>query len=85
MCLGCTNARVHPAHHSRLAHLHHALENLRTAMDPGQWQDDWGEAHARLEHLKGRLGAAVWTRALAQVTDTDRELIALLLNGDLDQ
>jgi hypothetical protein len=24
MCLGCTNARVHPGHHGRLAHLHHA-------------------------------------------------------------
>ncbi|MFD8817473.1 hypothetical protein ACFV23_39830 [Streptomyces sp. NPDC059627] len=45
----------------------------------------WGEAHARLEHLKGQLGATVWTSALAQVTDTDRELIALLLDGDLDQ
>ncbi|MFD3580847.1 hypothetical protein [Streptomyces sp. NPDC058683] len=85
MCLGCANARVHPAHHSRLAHLHHALENLRTVMDAGQWQAGWGDAHARLEHLKGRLGAAVWTSALTQVTDTDRELIALLLNGDLDQ
>ncbi|MER6714592.1 hypothetical protein [Streptomyces sp. NPDC000877] len=36
MCLACPNARIHPAHHSRLAHLHHALDNLRTAMDPGQ-------------------------------------------------
>ncbi|MFD9432009.1 hypothetical protein [Streptomyces sp. NPDC060002] len=35
-------------------------------------------------YLKGQLGAAVWIRALANVTDTDpRELIALLLNGDL--
>ncbi|QUW78557.1 hypothetical protein SMIR_04945 [Streptomyces mirabilis] len=85
MCLACTNARIHPAHHSRLAHLHHALDNLRTVMDPSRWQSDWGDAHARLEHLKGLLGAAVWTRALAEVTDTDRDLIALLLNGDLDQ
>lgn len=85
MCLACTNARIHPAHHSRLAHLHHALDNLRTAMDPGRWQSNWGEAHGRLEHLKGLLGAAVWTRALTEVTDTDRDLIALLLNGDLDQ
>jgi hypothetical protein len=54
-------------------------------MDPGQWQSDWGDGHARLGHLKGLLGAAVWARALADVTDTDRELIALLLNGDLDQ
>ncbi|MFG3151432.1 hypothetical protein ACGF7W_05220 [Streptomyces sp. NPDC048219] len=84
MCLACPNARVHPAHHSRLAHLHHALANLRTALEPGEWQRQWEEGHARLEHLKGQLGTAVWTRALADVTDTDRELIALLLNGDLD-
>ncbi|MEU9191091.1 hypothetical protein AB0D14_42690 [Streptomyces sp. NPDC048484] len=83
MCLACLNARIHPAHHSRLAHLHHALDNLRTALDPGHWQRQWEYGHARLEHLKGQLGAAVWTRALANVTDTDRELIALLLNGDL--
>ncbi|MFE9725927.1 hypothetical protein ACFYQ5_20605 [Streptomyces sp. NPDC005794] len=84
MCLACPNARIHPAHHSRLAHLHHALDSLRTAMEPGQWQRQWENGHARLEHLKGQLGAAVWTRALADVTDTDRDLIALLLNGDLD-
>ncbi|MEU2466796.1 hypothetical protein ABZ580_21575 [Streptomyces sp. NPDC012486] len=83
MCLACPNARIHPAHHSRLAHLHHALDNLRTSLDPGQWQRQWEDGHARLEHLKGQLGAAVWTRALADVSDTDRELVALLLNGDL--
>ncbi|WP_258040103.1 hypothetical protein [Streptomyces sp. SM1] len=84
MCLACPNARVHPAHHSRLAHLHHALDNLRTVMDPGQWQSDWGDAHARLEHLKRLLGAD-WDKALTQVTAGDRELIDYLLNGDLDQ
>ncbi|RSS26089.1 hypothetical protein EF914_04445 [Streptomyces sp. WAC05458] len=84
MCLACPNARIHPAHHSRLAHLHHALDNLRTVLDSGQWQSQWQKGHARLEHLKSQLGTAVWTRALADVTDTDRELIALLLNGDLD-
>ncbi|WP_267717280.1 hypothetical protein [Streptomyces sp. CoH17] len=84
MCLACPNARIHPAHHSRLAHLHHALDNLRTAVEPGQWQRQWEDGHARLEHLKGQLGTAVWTRALADVTDTDRELIDLLFNGDLD-
>ncbi|MDO0930254.1 hypothetical protein QQY66_00425 [Streptomyces sp. DG2A-72] len=84
MCLACPNARIHPAHHSRLAHLHRALDNLRTALEPGQWHGQWEDAHARLEYLKGQLGAAVWTRALANVTVADRELIALLLNGDLD-
>ncbi|MFF0474395.1 hypothetical protein [Streptomyces sp. NPDC004284] len=84
MCLACPNARVHPAHHSRLAHLHHALANLRSVMDPGQWQSDWADAYARLEHLKRLLGAD-WDKALTQVTTADRELIDCLLNGDLDQ
>ncbi|GAQ50268.1 hypothetical protein [Streptomyces acidiscabies] len=84
MCLACPNARIHPAHHSRLANLHHALDNLRTAIEPGQGQRQWEDGYARLEHLKGQPDTAVWTRALAEVTDTDRELIALLLNGDLD-
>lgn len=87
MCLACLNARVHPVHHSRLAHLHHALDNLRSVMDPGQWQTDWADAYARLEHLKSErlLGAAVWTQALAEVTEADREIISYLLNGDFDQ
>ncbi|MEV5979686.1 hypothetical protein [Streptomyces sp. NPDC052114] len=84
MCLACPNARIHPAHYSRLAHLHHALDKLRTALEPGEWQHHWEEGHARLEHLKGQLGTAEWTRALTDVSDTDRHLIALLLNGDLD-
>ncbi|MFJ5894705.1 hypothetical protein ACIQFZ_04370 [Streptomyces sp. NPDC093064] len=84
MCLACPNARVHPAHHSRLTHLHQALNNLRSVMDPGQWQSDWADAYARLEHLKRLLGAD-WDKALTQVTAADRELIDYLLNGDLDQ
>jgi hypothetical protein len=49
MCLGCTNARIHPCHHSRLAHLHRALNHLRSAQPPTVWEADWGKAHARLE------------------------------------
>ncbi len=84
MCLGCTNARIHPGHHSRLAHLHHALGNLRSAVAPTAWEIDWGDTHARLEDLKTKLGDAVWTRAKAQVTDAERELIDLMLTGDLN-
>jgi len=82
-CLGCTNARIHPGHHSRLAHLHHALTNLRSAMHPALWQADWGDTHARLEHLSRRLGPAAWTKALSEVTDDDRDLIDDLLTGGL--
>ncbi|MER6566949.1 hypothetical protein ABT288_12315 [Streptomyces sp. NPDC001093] len=82
-CLGCTNARIHPGHHARLAHLHRALSQLRSAMNPALWQADWGEAHARLEHLSRRLGVAAWAKALAEVSADDRELIDDLLNGGL--
>jgi hypothetical protein len=34
MCLACPNARVHPGHHPRLAHLHEALASLRSVLPP---------------------------------------------------
>lgn len=82
-CLGCTNARIHPGHHSPLAHLQQALTNLRSAMNPALWQADWGDTHARLDHLSRRLGPAAWAKALTDVTDDDRELIDDLLTGGL--
>lgn len=84
-CLGCTNARIHPGHHSRLAHLHHGLTNLRSVMATGAWEADWGEAHARLEDLRSKLGEGIWNRAIADTTDHDRRIIDHLLRGDLDQ
>ena len=33
-CLACPNARVHPGHHPRLAHLHEALASLRPSCRP---------------------------------------------------
>ncbi|MEV6871644.1 hypothetical protein [Amycolatopsis sp. NPDC051128] len=82
-CLGCENARVHPGHHARLAHLHHALTNLRSVMPPGSWDADWGEPHARLDDLRRQLGDGIWERALTQVTSNDRELVHALLTGEL--
>jgi hypothetical protein len=84
-CLGCTNARIHPGHHSRLGHLHHALTNLRSVMTAGAWEADWGESYARLEDLKHKLGQGIWKQALADVTDADRRIIDHLLMGDLDK
>lgn len=85
LCLACPNAHVHPGHHSRLAHLHKALTNLRSVLPPTVWRRDWAEHHARLEDLKTRLGHDTWTRALSQVTDTDLGLIDNLLRGVLDE
>jgi hypothetical protein len=84
MCLGCENARVHPGHHPRLVHLHHALANLRTALPLPTWEADWGDAHARLEDLKSKLGDGEWSQGQARITDADRDFINLLLTGGLD-
>jgi hypothetical protein len=84
MCLACINARVHPGHHSRLAHLHEALGHLHSVLPPATWQADWGDAHARLDDLKSTLGDGVWAQALSRVTDADRAVIDLLLTGALD-
>jgi hypothetical protein len=84
MCLGCENARIHPGHHPRLVHLHRVLANLRTVLPPPSWEAHWGDTHARLEDLKSKLGDGQWSQVQARVTDADRDLIDLLLTGDLD-
>jgi hypothetical protein len=84
MCLACPNARVHPGHHPRLAHLHEALASLRSVLPPAVWAADWRDACDRLEDLRKRIGGGPWAQALARVTDADRELISHLLTGSLD-
>ncbi|MFI0424041.1 hypothetical protein [Spongiactinospora sp. 9N601] len=84
MCLACENARVHPGHHCRLAHLHQALSNLRSTLPPTAWSRDWHDPHARLEDLRSKLGEGIWRRSLATVSDADRALIADLLSGELE-
>ncbi|MGW3730208.1 Tn3 family transposase [Streptomyces sp. NPDC000851] len=84
LCTACPNARVTPAHHPRLAHLHQALGNLRGVLEPAVWEADWADAHARLDDLRDRLGQPVWEAALAAVGDTDRLVIDHLLHGDYD-
>ena len=83
-CLACPNARVHPGHHPRLAHLHEALASLRSVLPPAAWAADWRDAYDRLEDLRQRLGDGPWAQGLARVTDADRELISHLLTGTLD-
>jgi len=84
MCLACPNARVHPGHHPRLAHLHEALASLRSVLPPAAWAAGWRDAHDRLEDLKERIGRGPWAQAMALVTDADRELVSHLLTGNLD-
>ncbi|MFF0405652.1 hypothetical protein [[Kitasatospora] papulosa] len=84
LCTACPNARIAPVHHPRLVHLHAALENLRSVLDPAAWNADWYDAHARLEDLRQRLGTEVWKRAQQHVSDLDRQILDSLLNGYFD-
>lgn len=84
ICLACPNARIHPGHHPRLAHLHEALGSLRSVLPPGTWTGEWRDAHDRLEDLRQRVGEGPWAQALARVTDADRDVITHLLTGSLD-
>ncbi len=84
LCLACPNAHVHPGHHPRLAHLHDAMTNLRSVLTPAQWGPVWAEHHARLDDLKTRLSPTIWSDALQQVTDYDRQIVEHLLAGALD-
>ncbi|MGW3823394.1 hypothetical protein ACWEAF_13995 [Streptomyces sp. NPDC005071] len=84
LCLACANAHVHPGHHPRLAHLHQALEHLRSVLPTGAWARDWGDHHARLEDLKHKLGDGVWQLSLSKVTERDRRIVDLLLTGALN-
>jgi hypothetical protein len=84
-CLACPNARVHPGHHPRLAHLHEALASLRSVLPPAAWAADWRDACERLEDLRGQVGDGPWGHALARVTSADREIVTHLLTGNLDR
>ncbi|WP_232838232.1 hypothetical protein [Streptomyces geranii] len=84
LCLACTNAHVHPGHHPRLTHLHQCLGHLHSVLSPAAWARDWENHHARLADLKRKLGDGVWRQALARVTDRDRHIVDLLLNGVLN-
>jgi hypothetical protein len=84
ICLACLNARIHPGHHPRLAHLHEALGSLRSVLSPAVWAAHWRDTYDRLEDLKQRLGERLWAQGLSRVTDADREIITHLLTGSLD-
>lgn len=83
LCLACPNARVHPGHHPRLAHLHQELHSLRSVLPDRSWNQHWSEHALRLEDLRDKVGPAAWTAALARVNDEDRTLVHLLVKGEL--
>ncbi|MFH8411301.1 hypothetical protein ACH4FX_42045 [Streptomyces sp. NPDC018019] len=83
LCLACRNAHVHPGHHPRIAHLHQQLHSLRSVLDDRAFQDGWNDHLLRLEDLRDKVGPVAWRAALAQVSDTDRAVVQLLVKGDL--
>lgn len=83
LCLACTNAHVHPGHHPRLAHLHQQILSLQSVLDDRTFRDRWLVHLHRLEDLRGKVGPAAWTAALARVTDTDRTVVQLLVKKAL--
>ncbi|MER5640743.1 hypothetical protein ABT095_27815 [Kitasatospora sp. NPDC002227] len=83
LCLGCENARVHADHHPRLALLHQALTNARSAVPTPAWESRWGDSFARLEDLRRKVGDPIWQEARARISDRDRAIVDDLLNGDL--
>jgi hypothetical protein len=83
-CLACPNGRIHPGHHPRLTYLHEALASLRSVLPPAIWAADWRDGYERLNDLRQQLGDGLWAQGQARVTDADRELVRLLLTGDLN-
>ncbi|MCX4751192.1 hypothetical protein OG455_37780 [Kitasatospora sp. NBC_01287] len=81
---GNENAHVHPGHHARLAHLHQQLSSLRSVLPDDVWHSTWDQHQQRLEHLRDKVGPAIWQAAAARANDTDRVLVDLLLKGDLN-
>ena len=85
LCLACTNAVVMPRHLGRLAHLHKALGHLRDSLPPTTWAQEWAAHYARLHDLRtNHYTDAQWGQALAALTETDRDLVDALLDGQLD-
>jgi hypothetical protein len=87
LCLACTNAVITPRHLPRLAYLHRALDQLRTALPTAVWDHDWREHFARLSTLKDDsvFTAAEWSDAVAAASAEDRAVIEALLHREFDQ
>ncbi|MGW5442742.1 hypothetical protein [Streptomyces asiaticus] len=83
LCLACPNARVHPGHHPRLAHLHQALQSLLSVLPDHSWNEQWSDHALRLEDLREKVGPTAWNAALARADDDDRAVIQLLVKGEL--
>lgn len=60
--------------------------SLRSATDNRVFRERWKDPLLRLEDLRDddkKVGPAAWDAALGRVSDADRDVVQLLLKGDL--
>jgi hypothetical protein len=85
LCLECENAQAGPRHFPRIVLLHDAMENLRSAIEPETWADEFSRPYLNLAaFLRDKLSAAQIAEARSQATDEDRHVIERLLRGEFD-
>ena len=83
-CLDCPCARALPHHLPIQAAARDLLQHKQNEMAALRWAQRLAYPFHQLEDLLDRAGAAAVQNARQQVTDTDRALVARLLNRELD-
>ena len=83
-CLDCPCARALPHHLPIQAAARDLLQHKQNEMTALRWAQRLAYPFSQLEDLLDRAGAAAVQNARQQVTDTDRALVARLLNRELD-
>ncbi|MFJ9707943.1 hypothetical protein [Streptomyces sp. NPDC101234] len=84
ICLGCPCARALPRHLPIQVLVHDRLADRRAEMTPLEWTQRFALPHTQLADLLSRHDEADLEDARADVTDTDRDLVARFLSRELD-
>jgi hypothetical protein len=85
LCLSCRCARVEPRHLPILVVARDALEARRADLDPLTWAERYATAHAQLTDLLDQFPQAAVAAAGRGATEGERQLVARLLNRELDR
>jgi hypothetical protein len=83
-CLDCPCARALPHHLPIQVAARDLLQHKQNEMTALRWAQRLAYPFHQLEDLLDKAGAAAVQNARQQVTDTDRALVARLLNRELD-
>ncbi|MEO3749420.1 hypothetical protein [Streptomyces sp. B6B3] len=85
-CLGCRNARALPHHLPVQVYVRDRLAQLRTHLDPDEWDLRYGDAFAQLTHLLGppHYTATDVQQARERLARSERHLADDLLKGRWD-